>query len=101
VTDNPVGRALVGLSGVVSLEGVVGVVARLVVRVAGVGEVCALVQPVSISTLAQAKRCCFMTIEASQCRASTTTDTTQTSTAGRPSVPLLSDDRLHEEVDRG
>jgi hypothetical protein len=60
----------VGLSRVVSVTGVAG----LVVRGAGVGEVCVLVQAAISSTLAQTRKGCFMTPESSRCHASPTTN---------------------------
>jgi hypothetical protein len=49
-------------------------VAGVVTRGAGLGGLCVLVQAASISTLAQTRNGCFMTIESSRCRARPTTN---------------------------
>jgi carbonic anhydrase/acetyltransferase-like protein (isoleucine patch superfamily) len=58
----------------VSVDDVASVADGVVVRAAGVGELCVLVQAASMSTLAQIRKGCFMTIESSRCDASLATN---------------------------
>ena len=81
----------VGLSWVVSVEGAAGMADGVVVRGAGVGEVCVLVQDVSISTLAQTRKGCFMMLESSRGHGSQTTESHRAGyrfNAG-PGIPAL------------